>query len=131
MGSSAGTSACIGGLFQAPEAADSPLAYFPAPREDSALGVASGLAVGGRKPVVLMQNSGLALPATQHATLAAMVVPKVCSHAATGSKFIPAIVDGDTVGQSYADKSDLNAGLIAWQDALIEYGDEQGFTVNQ
>ncbi|MEU6745808.1 thiamine pyrophosphate-binding protein [Spirillospora sp. NPDC046719] len=34
--------------------------YFPAPREDTALGVASGLAVAGRKAVVLMQNSGLA-----------------------------------------------------------------------
>ncbi|MEV7004924.1 thiamine pyrophosphate-binding protein [Streptosporangium sp. NPDC051022] len=35
------------------------LSYFPAPREDTAVGVASGLAVAGRKPVVLMQNSGL------------------------------------------------------------------------
>ncbi|MFD3515421.1 thiamine pyrophosphate-binding protein [Streptomyces sp. NPDC058657] len=34
-------------------------AYLPAPREDSALGVASGLAAAGAKPVVLMQNSGL------------------------------------------------------------------------
>lgn len=33
--------------------------YLPAPREDSALGVASGLAVAGARPVVLMQNSGL------------------------------------------------------------------------
>src|SRR5690606_6759157 len=38
---------------------------------------------------------------------------------------------GDTVGQAYAEKSDLNAGLIAWQDALVRYGDEQGFTVNE
>lgn len=37
----------------------------------------------------------------------------------------------DTVGQAYAEKSDLNAGLIAWQDALVGYGDEQGFTVNE
>jgi len=33
--------------------------YLPAPREDSALGTAVGLAVAGAKPVVLMQNSGL------------------------------------------------------------------------
>ncbi|MDG4808726.1 thiamine pyrophosphate-binding protein [Micromonospora sp. WMMD1120] len=33
--------------------------YLPAPREDTALGVASGIAVGGQRPVVLMQNSGL------------------------------------------------------------------------
>ena len=35
----------------------------------------------------------------------------------------------DTVGQSYADKSNLNDGLKAWQDATAEYGNEQGFTV--
>lgn len=37
---------------------------------------------------------------------------------------------GDTVGNAYTDKSDLNAALQAWQDALIEYGNAQGFTVN-
>ncbi|WP_022885882.1 ABC transporter substrate-binding protein [Glaciibacter superstes] len=36
---------------------------------------------------------------------------------------------GDTVGQSYANKTDLNEGLIAWQDAIAEYGNGQGFTV--
>ncbi|KQO95713.1 ABC transporter substrate-binding protein [Leifsonia sp. Leaf264] len=36
---------------------------------------------------------------------------------------------GDTVGQAYANKSDLNAGLKAWQDAATEYGTGQGFTV--
>ncbi len=38
---------------------------------------------------------------------------------------------GDTVGQAYANKSDLNGGLIAWQDALVEYGNTQGFAVNK
>ncbi|WP_438306851.1 thiamine pyrophosphate-binding protein (plasmid) [Streptomyces sp. HUAS TT11] len=33
--------------------------YFPAPREDSALGVATGLLAAGTRAVVLMQNSGL------------------------------------------------------------------------
>ncbi|WP_240979793.1 thiamine pyrophosphate-binding protein [Streptomyces sp. HNM0574] len=47
------------GLFRALETPDFPAAYLPAPREDSALGVASGLAVAGARPVVLMQNSGL------------------------------------------------------------------------
>ncbi len=37
---------------------------------------------------------------------------------------------GDTVGQSYAAKSDINEGLAAWQDATVEYGIKQGFTVN-
>ena len=37
---------------------------------------------------------------------------------------------GDTVGQAYASKSDLNEGLAAWQEATVKYGVEQGFTVN-
>lgn len=38
---------------------------------------------------------------------------------------------GDTVGQSYQNGTDLNEGLSAWQDALVQYGDEQGFSVNK
>jgi len=37
---------------------------------------------------------------------------------------------GDTVGKSYQSHSDLNEGLQSWQDALVEYGDEQGFQVD-
>ena len=37
---------------------------------------------------------------------------------------------GDTVGKSYIDHSDLNKGLLAWQDALVTYGKAQGFKVN-
>ncbi|MDN4598830.1 ABC transporter substrate-binding protein [Leifsonia virtsii] len=36
---------------------------------------------------------------------------------------------GDTVGQSYTSNSSLNTGLQAWQKALVEYGNQQGFTV--
>jgi multiple sugar transport system substrate-binding protein len=35
----------------------------------------------------------------------------------------------DSVGQSYANHTDLNAGLKQWQDALVKYGNQQGFTV--
>ncbi|GAA1751906.1 ABC transporter substrate-binding protein [Agromyces humatus] len=38
---------------------------------------------------------------------------------------------GDTVGQSYANKSDLNDGLAEWQNQLVDYGNEQGFSVNE
>lgn len=38
---------------------------------------------------------------------------------------------GDTVGQAYQSKGDLNAGLQTWQDQLVSYGNDQGFTVNQ
>ncbi|MDF9817049.1 thiamine pyrophosphate-binding protein [Streptomyces sp. SPB162] len=47
------------GFFRILERPGIPITYLPAPREDSALGVASGLAVAGARPVVLMQNSGL------------------------------------------------------------------------
>ncbi|BCY13348.1 thiamine pyrophosphate-binding protein [Actinoplanes sp. L3-i22] len=49
-------------LFKLLESADPAahgIRYIPAPREDSALGLASGIVVGGGTPVVLMQNSGL------------------------------------------------------------------------
>jgi len=36
----------------------------------------------------------------------------------------------DTVGKSYLNGSDLNAGLDAWQKALVDYGNQQGFTVS-
>lgn len=36
---------------------------------------------------------------------------------------------GDTVGQAYANKTDLNAGLATWQKQLVDYGNEQGFDV--
>jgi multiple sugar transport system substrate-binding protein len=35
----------------------------------------------------------------------------------------------DTVGQSYVNKTDINAGLAAWQKASASYGNAQGFTV--
>ncbi|RXZ69402.1 ABC transporter substrate-binding protein [Agromyces albus] len=40
-------------------------------------------------------------------------------------------VFADTVGQAYANRSDLNTGLLAWQDNLITYGNSQGFTASE
>jgi multiple sugar transport system substrate-binding protein len=37
----------------------------------------------------------------------------------------------DTVGQSYANRADLNDGLADWQKQLVEYGNTQGFTVTE
>jgi multiple sugar transport system substrate-binding protein len=36
---------------------------------------------------------------------------------------------GDTVGQSYVAAGDLNTGLQTWQKSLVDYGNQQGFTV--
>ncbi|KIZ14382.1 hypothetical protein SNA_35390 [Streptomyces natalensis ATCC 27448] len=47
------------GLFRILESPQCPARYLPAPREDTAVGVASGLTLAGSKAVVLMQNSGL------------------------------------------------------------------------
>ncbi|HEU5268325.1 MAG TPA: hypothetical protein VFU36_00265 [Jatrophihabitans sp.] len=46
-------------LLEEPDADLAALRYLPAPREDTALGVASGAAVAGGRAVTLMQNSGL------------------------------------------------------------------------
>ena len=36
----------------------------------------------------------------------------------------------ETFGAAVAAKGDLAAGLDAWQDALVDYATQQGFTVN-
>ncbi len=36
----------------------------------------------------------------------------------------------DTVGKAYANKSDLNAALQAWQSSSAQYGTQQGFSVS-
>lgn len=43
--------------------------YISAVREDSALGIAAGAYLGGRQPVVLMQNSGLGVSVNAVASL--------------------------------------------------------------
>jgi len=35
----------------------------------------------------------------------------------------------DTLGKAITDRGDLNAGNAAWQDALVKYAQQQGFTV--
>nr|WP_181068052.1 hypothetical protein [Rathayibacter sp. AY1A7] len=37
----------------------------------------------------------------------------------------------DTVGQSFVNHEDIGSGLMDWQDQLVEYGDQQGFSVNK
>jgi multiple sugar transport system substrate-binding protein len=53
----------------------------------------------------------------------------------TGFEYLPfqtyaQTIFADSVGQAYANHTDLNAGLVKWQDALVKYGDAQGFSVN-
>ncbi|CAM5484690.1 Multiple sugar transport system substrate-binding protein OS=Streptomyces griseomycini OX=66895 GN=FHS37_005354 PE=3 SV=1 [Streptomyces griseomycini] len=37
----------------------------------------------------------------------------------------------DTVGKAYVSGTTLADGLKSWQEASVEYGDEQGFTVEK
>lgn len=37
----------------------------------------------------------------------------------------------DTIGQSYLEKDDINAGLKEWEDANVKYGTDQGYSVNE
>jgi len=51
---------------------DAPLPYVPAVREDVAVGLAAGAWLAGRRPVVLMQNSGLGTCMNALASMALM-----------------------------------------------------------
>ncbi len=59
----------IEGVFRALEVRP-PLPYLPAVREDMAVGLAAGAWLGGKRPAVLMQNSGLGTSLNALASLA-------------------------------------------------------------
>lgn len=40
-------------------------------------------------------------------------------------------VFGDSVGKALGSDGDLNAALLEWQDTLVAFGNEQGFSVNK
>ena len=63
------------------------------------------------------------------------VLTTAATQVSSGWEYLPyqlyaETIFSDTAGQAYVNNTDLNAGLRAWQDALVEYGNEQGFTVN-
>jgi multiple sugar transport system substrate-binding protein len=63
------------------------------------------------------------------------VLVEASDNVATGWQYLPFQVYAnsvfpDTVGAAYVGRSDLNVGLQAWQDQLVTYGNQQGFTVN-
>jgi phosphonopyruvate decarboxylase len=61
----------LGNLFAALDS-DPAITYVAAVREDAAVGVAAGAWLGGRRPVVLMQNSGLGTSLNTLASLSLM-----------------------------------------------------------
>jgi multiple sugar transport system substrate-binding protein len=64
------------------------------------------------------------------------VLTESATQVSSGWEYLPyqlyaETIFSDTAGQAYVNKTDLNAGLQSWQEALVEYGNQQGFTVNQ
>ena len=64
------------------------------------------------------------------------VLVDASKNVATGWQYLPYQVYAnsvfpDTVGTAYTASSDLNAGLQAWQEQIVSYGDSQGFSVNK
>ncbi|MRG61241.1 extracellular solute-binding protein [Agromyces sp. CFH 90414] len=64
------------------------------------------------------------------------VLTQASKDVSTGWSYLPYQVYansifGDTVGQAYANRTPLADGLADWQAQLVEYGDEQGFTVSE
>jgi multiple sugar transport system substrate-binding protein len=64
------------------------------------------------------------------------VLTTSATQVSSGWKYLPyqlyaETIFSDTVGQAYANNTDLNGGLRAWQDALVDYGKQQAFTVKE
>jgi multiple sugar transport system substrate-binding protein len=64
------------------------------------------------------------------------VLTTSATQVSSGWKYLPYQLYAETIfsgtaGQAYANNTDLNGGLRAWQDALVEYGKQQGFTVKE
>jgi multiple sugar transport system substrate-binding protein len=64
------------------------------------------------------------------------VMVEASEHVTSGWRYLPFQVYAnsafaDTAGQSYVKRGDLNAGLQAWQNQLVTYGNQQGFAVNK
>jgi multiple sugar transport system substrate-binding protein len=63
------------------------------------------------------------------------VLTTAATQVSSGWEYLPyqlyaETIFSDTAGQAYVNNSDLNAGLESWQDALVDYGNQQGFSVN-
>ncbi|WP_447002535.1 ABC transporter substrate-binding protein [Saccharothrix isguenensis] len=62
------------------------------------------------------------------------VLTAAADQVATGWSYLPYqlyanSIFSDTVGQSYLNATHLDPGLTAWQESLVDYGNQQGFTV--
>ncbi|WP_447007268.1 ABC transporter substrate-binding protein [Saccharothrix isguenensis] len=63
------------------------------------------------------------------------ILTAAAGQVSTGWSYLPYqtyanTIFGDTVGKSYAGGTAIDPGLADWQKALVDYGNQQGFTVN-
>ncbi|HEV7183521.1 MAG TPA: sugar ABC transporter substrate-binding protein [Leifsonia sp.] len=95
------------------------------------------LAAGGFPSTTADQNSSAflnAAPAYFGGQKINEVLVAGAKQVSTGWQYLPFQVYAnsiynDSVGQSYAANGDLNTGLQGWQKSLVDYGNQQGFTV--
>ena len=62
-----------------------------------------------------------------------MVVPLClpCKSGQTGKTSIPkSTIASLEAGKAYVNATGLDAGLAAWQQSIVDYGNQQGFTVS-
>jgi len=102
-------------------------------------GVATRLE-GGNFPATLADLNDEKFLAEESEYFGGQKINEVLSASATGVvtgwQYLPYQVYAnsvfpDTVGQAYTGSSTLSDGLAAWQDSIVKYGNEQGFTVGE
>jgi multiple sugar transport system substrate-binding protein len=102
-------------------------------------GVATRLE-GGNFPATLADLTDEAFLAEESEYFGGQKINEVLSASATGVvegwQYLPYQVYAnsvfpDTVGQAYTGSAPLTDGLASWQESIVSYGNEQGFTVSE
>ncbi|MFI6424499.1 ABC transporter substrate-binding protein [Promicromonospora sp. NPDC050880] len=102
-------------------------------------GVATRLE-GGNFPATLADLNDEAFLGEESEYFGGQKINEVLSASATGVvegwQYLPYQVYAnsvfpDTVGQAYTGSTPLTDGLAAWQESIVSYGNEQGFTVSE
>ena len=102
-------------------------------------GVATRLE-GGNFPATLADLTDEKFLAEESEYFGGQKINEVLSASATGVvpdwQYLPYQVYAnsifpDTVGQAYTGSTPLSDGLTAWQESIVKYGNEQGFTVSE
>lgn len=107
--------------------------YISATREDSALGMAAGAFFGGKRPMVLMQNSGLGVSVNALASLHTLYeIPVLLliswrgedrsdapEHWMMGEIMLP-VLDAMKIPHRTLDQGEAMAGAVAWAKEQLD-----------